>query len=114
MTTDSESLVTVLTTGNEGTIAVARSILEGAETPISRRAERHMIWAYKCSTSRQDSWSFRCTPKTQLRQGTSLLIWSKNNWLNLSSFPSRNRDFHHQLREGRRGTLRRFEWVPKS
>jgi hypothetical protein len=33
MTTASESLVTVLTTGNEGTIAVARSILEGAEIP---------------------------------------------------------------------------------
>ena len=33
MTTESESLVTVLITGNEGTIAVARSILEGAEIP---------------------------------------------------------------------------------
>jgi hypothetical protein len=33
MTTESENLVTVLTTGNEGTIAVARSILEGAEIP---------------------------------------------------------------------------------
>ena len=33
MATESESLVTVLTTGNEGTIAVARSILEGAEIP---------------------------------------------------------------------------------
>ena len=33
MRTESESLVTVLATGNEGTIAVARSILEGAEIP---------------------------------------------------------------------------------
>ena len=33
MTTESESLVTVLTTGNEGTIAVARSILEAANIP---------------------------------------------------------------------------------
>jgi len=33
MTTESESLVTVLIMGNEGTIAVARSILEGAEIP---------------------------------------------------------------------------------
>ncbi len=33
MTTESESWVTVLITGNEGTIAVARSILEGAEIP---------------------------------------------------------------------------------
>jgi hypothetical protein len=33
MRTESESWVTVLITGNEGTIAVARSILEGAEIP---------------------------------------------------------------------------------
>ena len=33
MTTENESLVTVLITGNEGTIAVARSVLDGAEIP---------------------------------------------------------------------------------
>jgi len=33
MMTESENLVTVLITENEGTIAVARSILEGAEIP---------------------------------------------------------------------------------
>ena len=33
MTKESESWVTVLITGNEGTIAVARSILEGVEIP---------------------------------------------------------------------------------